>query len=938
VSGKLQQQMYTRERGGIFHATDGYDTIAISDGLDHALVKKYLHPFCMYHAPKSLSERGEKAPSLYPEAVTLFQPETGELIIGQAVFVPADFTGSRSTYFMHNYIVPASRKDEWIKHSEKLFQITDFQTSYNTGLGKILPEREVLAYGSRDILSVKNELLEAIGITEEQFKQLLFAVMSSIAGKKKVFVSLNIPLKDYTNYALELLELLYLYLPYAHRRKLGAMTFTSEPAAKNYIHVQFFEPGTLNIGDRAIEKQFIFDFASSRISGVNLSGQQHEYLEFAMHHFTESERMDDFFEFTERTLAGLPEGQKLELTSYYQLTAIYLTLNEHAAPFYEKNKIGFLQSLLTFLQVNGEEKPDLQELFLTLLKEEKFATERASAIDYLHAVIAINAFVRSDEVLSFILDTLMHYQHDPLFGQLWRVIGQDKPTHEALVLFMNGHSDYQQLLEHYLTERFKQQIQMEEILAEVNVMLATPYLLEIEPFRFILRKKITAAVESDKAPFKAVLALKNFRIDYRQLKQELLRHAMVALLRSIRLQDLTIADIKAFGEIFTKELNVTDMKDMRAKENYLVANALYQFIRFPSQAETYNLKLLTISAREQLREILQRLLRDRPSLDEIPLLYIAFDTERDGVNYQGVLAYLINYSDDKKLLSFIKSNAQLVESDYAFKGTLRDYLIRHPKSIWKKKMLRKDLQLVKNIRFKQFLKEVETATANPVVKFLKKNGLKLLTALFIVGGVGGGTWFGLDYLFGKNELPKAGKTSKTVATTKKPLKGTTEESDSIQLDSFTRWSIGDPDQTIKINRAGNQATITFGEDHPNGILLYDQNKVWPLKLPAILDQTPFAGNDMLMAGFSTYMMQHDFDDDETPEVVIVVSDRKSESFVWIFKTSGLHLEEEPLHLIYSAKGLKDVRLDGPKLILPKGEQVLIFEYSTKEQTFIPLDQ
>jgi len=107
--------MYTRERGGIFHATDGYDTIAISEGLDHAFVKKYLHPFCIYHSPKILAERGEKDASIYPEAVTMFQPETGDLVIGQAVFVPADFTGTRSTYFMHNYIIPWAQKEEWIK-------------------------------------------------------------------------------------------------------------------------------------------------------------------------------------------------------------------------------------------------------------------------------------------------------------------------------------------------------------------------------------------------------------------------------------------------------------------------------------------------------------------------------------------------------------------------------------------------------------------------------------------------------------------------------------------------------------------------------------------------------------------------------------------------------------------------------------------------------
>ena len=141
MSGKkIQQQVYTRERGGIFHTTAGYDTIAISEDLDKAFVKKYLHPICIYHSPRMLTERGEKDPSLYPEALTIIQPETGDLIIGQAVYVPADFTGQRSTYFMHNYIIPESSKDEWLKTPAKLFQLNSFKTSYDVSMGQVLPE------------------------------------------------------------------------------------------------------------------------------------------------------------------------------------------------------------------------------------------------------------------------------------------------------------------------------------------------------------------------------------------------------------------------------------------------------------------------------------------------------------------------------------------------------------------------------------------------------------------------------------------------------------------------------------------------------------------------------------------------------------------------------------------------------------------------------
>ncbi|MFK9090265.1 hypothetical protein [Bacillus salipaludis] len=936
MSVKIQQQLYTRERGGIFHATDGYDTIAISEGLDQGFVKKYLHPFCMYQSPKTLAERGEKDASLYPEAVTMFQPETGELAIGQAVFVPADFTGSRSTYFMHNYIIPGARKDEWIKHPEKLFQMNDFQTSYNLVSGKVLPEREAVEYKDSDILTIKSDLLRALRITEENFKQLLFAVMSSIAGKKKVFISLNVPIQDYTNYALKLLELLYLYLPYAHRRRLGAMTFTSEPESKNYIHVTFYEPGTLNIGDRAIEKQYIFNFAGNKIYGVDLAGQQHEYLDLALHHFHHSERMDDFFEFAEMALAGLPDAQRLDVASYYQLTDMYLAIRYNDLSLYEKNKAGFLNSLLKFLQVNSDEKPDLTGLFLELLRQEKVAADKATALDYLHAVVSINAFVRSDEALFFILETLMYYQNDPLFKQLWKTIEQDLAAHEALVMFMNEHADYEDLFELYLNERFKPLVLLEDLLNELKAIAGTPYLIGIEKFKSVVRIKIAAAISSEGNPFKAVMTVKNFRLDrpsaaFDELKQELLAHAKLSLLRSIRLQNLTLPDITAFGDIFTKELNVKDMKDVKAKENYLITNALYELISYPSQAGLVNLKSLTVAAREQLREILLRLLRNNPLPEQFPLLLTIFETEFDGVDYQGVLDYLIKYSDDKTLLSFIRGNARLVEIDFGYRRSLRKYLIGHPRSIWKNKTLRKELQFIKNYSFQKLLKEVETETASPVVKFFKKNGLKLGLALVILGG---GTWFTLDLVFG-GDTP-APKTEKTAAGARHDKTTPNEDKKEGSVVSLERFTKADPE------KAGQAAILNLNSKHVKSIIgqaqgaaLTDINgHVFQIDFIPQSGAVPFDQNGVLKMGYTLYGTEYDFDamDDSFEVVLFAKAIQPAESYLFVYSLKTNNTIDR-LMPILTMNGVSNVKLEDKKLTLQSGDKEIIKEYKKETTTF-----
>lgn len=938
--GKLiAQHMYTRERGGIFHGTDGYDTIAISENLDKAFVKKYLHPFCMYHTPKALSERGEKDPSLYPEAVTLFQPETGDLVIGQAVFIPADFTGSRSTYFMHNYIIPAGLKDEWIKQPERLFQWNEFQTSYDVESGMVLPEVEAVEYNVTNILAIKDELLVRLAISEDQFKQLLFAVMTSIAGKKKVFISLDVPLEDYTNYALLLLELITVYLPYAHRRKLGAITFTSSPESKNYLHVTFFEPGTLNTADRSIEKQFIFDFSAERISGVDIGGQKHEYLDYVLDSFNKSARIDSFLEFADHALTGLPEEQKLELSSYYQLTDLFLTLSGKESALYEKNKLGFLHSLQKFLRVNSTEKPDLVEFFLNLLHQDKIAADPNTALDYIQTVISINTILRTDHALFFILETLKYYQLDPLFDKLWKEIEQDPLTYQSIIRYINDHPDYNGLLERYLMVQFNQVVQVEEILSKVKQMLEPPYLLANETFTSISIKKLSAGITDNS--FKDLLAIKNFSIDrenpeFSRFKMSLFANGMIVLLRSIRLEELTVKEIQSFGQIFTKGLNVRDFKDARVKENYLITKALYEVVSNPTHADTYNLGALTGTSRGKLRNTLKQVLRSQSNPEYFPLLFMAFETEGNGVDYQELLEYLIKNSDNHTILSFIRGNTRLIDQYPFFRASLKKYLITHPESIWKNKALRKELKLIKSYSLKNLLKEVETETAAPLVKFLKQYGLKFLVVLVLFGGVGGGSWYGVNMLVSKDKAPAPViKTAKKAEDTLKEDQNQTPVESIATLDSFKPSSAGTEGHTFTIDLEGKTAKNIYGQviSGKQNILLTDNSDhPWSLDLLTEPDESPFDENLILKEGFALSSIEHDFTGDGQPEVVLAASDNSTESYIWIFAMDGTEYEGQPLTPLLTEKGKAEVQLEGNKLILSAGEPA--YEYSNEVQKFV----
>ncbi|MFL6558823.1 MAG: hypothetical protein ACJ8MO_22230, partial [Bacillus sp. (in: firmicutes)] len=681
--------------------------------------------------------------------------------------------------------------------------------------------------------------------------------------------------------------------------------------------------------------------AAGRVSGLDIEGQKHEYLDYALDNFSNSERIDSFLEFADYALSGLPEEQKLELSSYYQLTDLFLTLAAKDMSFYLKNKIGLLHSLRQFLQVNSVEKPELVDLFLNLLHHEKIAADPNTAIEYIREVVSINTILTSNEALSFILETLTYYQQESLFHKLWKEIEQDKLTYQSIILFINNHPQYDGLLHRYLMERFKQVVRVDEILSELKGMLESPNLLANETFKSISIKKLSSAITYNS--FNEILAIKNFSIEqesteFNRYKMGLLASGMIVFLRSIRLDELTVKEIVSFRQIFTKGLNARDFKDPKVKENYLIANALYELLSNPAQAGTYNLGALTGASRGKLRSTLKKLFRNQINEDFFPLLFTAFETEDNGVDHQGLLEYLIRNSDDMTILSFIRDNTRLIDLYPLFKASLKKYLITDPESIWKKKSLRKELKLIKSYSLKNLLKEVETATAGPVVRFLKQYGLKLLVMVVLFGGVGGGAWYGVNMLFSKDKTPASVvKTTETsVSAASKDTNATPAES-TVTLDAFKQSGEGTVGQTFSINMEGKRAKKVYGqvENGKQSILLTDiKDENYLLDLTPPSETSPFDENMILREGFTLSSTEHDFTGDREPEIVLAASDHSTESYIWIFNLDGNETAGELLTPLLAQKSEAKVELSGNKLILSDDQPGLTFEFSNQEQKFV----
>ncbi|CAH1215539.1 hypothetical protein PAECIP111892_04117 [Paenibacillus auburnensis] len=361
---RITQQMYTRERRGVYRATEGFDTVAKSESLDNNFVKKMLHPFCLYDAPAELAARGEKNEDMYPAALHLFHTEANETVIGQSRYLAADFTGQRSAFFAHNFIVPPIRSEEIVEHYGDWLH-ADFAVSYEGEPGGTLPELEDIPVTPRERRPEPLAVLRSLGFGEEPFKALLQAVMLSVAGKKKIYIALDVPVSELSRRAAELTEVIYSVLPYDFRRRLGVITYASEPQNRKFIHLTYVEKGSLRPGDRNIEKDYVFDLVSGRMLNADFGGTPQPFADLAWRTLSQKGSLEDFARFADALLLGEGVERKLQLALYNEL-AVFYEIEQGNEPLYTGNKNAVLAGLLSYLKPEGAlaSRVRLNDMFL----------------------------------------------------------------------------------------------------------------------------------------------------------------------------------------------------------------------------------------------------------------------------------------------------------------------------------------------------------------------------------------------------------------------------------------------------------------------------------------------------------------------------------------------------------------------------------------------
>lgn len=375
----IEQQYYTRERGGLFTQTDGYDTVAKTQRLKLDFIKKNLHPLCSYDIPSELQKSGEIDESKYPPNFVIFPTATGEMIVGQAIYKSKDFTGLRSTFFMHNFVLSEKEKRRYVKEPEKLFGITGFATDYSEEDGRELPTLAGIPYESENpYFKDREELFVKLGMDESLFHKLIFATFIAVTSKKKIFIVPNVPIEELDAMAKALLYHLYQEMPWGITEMLGVCTYSGKLEAKKSIQITFLDQNTLRY-DAKLGKEFIFDFVNKKFLNVEGDIEAEPYIKIA-HHYTHNKlAWEKFNKWADELSVTLKDKSDKTITYYDRIAILFeMSLYLKSRKGYDlsdsKVRKGLMSQLLRHLEaeISDEMKTELTEILeyvIALLKE-----------------------------------------------------------------------------------------------------------------------------------------------------------------------------------------------------------------------------------------------------------------------------------------------------------------------------------------------------------------------------------------------------------------------------------------------------------------------------------------------------------------------------------------------------------------------------------------
>ncbi|WP_194233487.1 hypothetical protein [Paenibacillus donghaensis] len=774
----VQQQMYTRERRGIFRTTEGFDTIARSQGLDLNFIKKVLHPFCQYDAPAELTARTDKEGQEYPDALHVVHLETGETIVGRSIYQPADFTGLRSAFFTHNYVIPAEFKDA-PESDYRTWLNASFAETYDIEQGMDLPELPsipTMEQGGHLSRDQAFGLLQELKIDEQVFKQLLFAAMASVSGKKKVYIVLDVEIEQLSKKAKQLLELLFASLPYGIRRQLGFLTYAKETQSKKGIQIMFVEKGGLRLNDRSIEKDFLFELAAGRVFNADLDWDDQPYLDFAWDNIGNPARAERFYDFAARMLKDMEPIRQIAIASYHEL-AVLFQIEEGKVELYEPNKLSVLRSILDYLSPTDSlhTKMRLNDLFLASFDLE-FDHIKQGEVAESEVMECIKDYYRVDrkhserKIVEYFIRSLnnaISLNRKDLVSAIYAMIESDPELNRAFFGRVLSSPGLPKLLfDPYIENRLKKAAKSRDAVELIHRWVAMhPVVLNSTFFTQTAEAQLIDKLRKEAEPIKAANQVLDQLMELDQDPQygfalveggstfvdRLLYAANLFMLKDVQLNKITKEQLLQIGFLNNpKEFRSWVSRfDSRTRSKAEVMLAAYQWFSNP-YPEPSLLKGLSPEERDEVQKLGQNWLRSEVGLPRFGSITLAFcyDVDSEAVDYNGLMDFLYKHAPQPETVyEFIEWSAKepafvrprgLVP---AYATAIINYFTEYdPAAFRNKENVRKYFDTAAPV-LKPVYAKVRNELASPMIKFLSGNpkamklGAVLALMIVVIGGM-----------------------------------------------------------------------------------------------------------------------------------------------------------------------------------------------------------
>jgi len=802
-SKKIGQQMYTRARSGIFRDTEGYDTISRSQGLDDSFVKKTLHPLCTYDAPAELTASGVKEESAYPDAVHLVQLENGDVVLGRSLYKSVDFAGLRSTFFTHNYVIPAEKADaltsEYMKFLYADYVSEEAEPVEGLPRGTVLPELDELPMRT-ELPQPKTgpDKLEELGLDGASFKRLLLSLMESISGRRKVYVTLDAPVTEMTNRALRLLEVLYMALPPQFRRRLGFVTYSREPQSRKGVHLTFVEQGSMRPGDRNIEKDFLFDFSRGRIVNAAEGGSLQELADFLLDGLRDPQRLERFYSFADEALGSTPD--ELNPERYLELSRLF-RIEEGDESVYEGNRRGILGLLLGWTGRPGDSR--LKARMLDLLggrfdrELQDLMAGRIPEPELLRDIVAyfrVGGKGAGALVLRYLLTLMpMVSRQKRKDGELayYAVIESDPELADTFFSTLIGNRQLSKMLfEPYLDRKMESAGDAADVIRIVQKWSDDhPGLLNNEHFCDASLRVLGSKLRRSSEPVAAVRGVvETLRGDGNPTAglmdgtgEELMKHPLCVALADEAIQYLldewewekvTLQQVTGLGFLFEGESEADRKKKVRGPrgtERYAALRAAYLWFTL-ERPDAGLLEGLAVREMDEVQKLGRRLLPAEIAAGRYSRLMPAFSRSLSGggedVDYRRLVdAVRMNSSNASgresvyRFFAWSASQEPYVQGrklDPAYEAAILHYFTAHDREAFRDKNNRRDYFDGAPAPLAAVYRKVQSQQASPLVRWMRKNrGLALLLmgvlALLIVGGATVGILYGTGVLGGQEQ-------------------------------------------------------------------------------------------------------------------------------------------------------------------------------------------